>query len=83
MIAKNVYGCTVIGSAGGPEKCAHVCKEFGFDHCVDYRACETTNDLIRALRSVMGLGPGDMGLEKGIDMYFENVGGTYSAKCFS
>ena len=76
MIAKNVYGCTVIGSAGGPEKCAHVCKEFGFDHCVDYRACESTGDLVRALRSVMGLGPGDMGLEKGIDMYFENVGGV-------
>ena len=68
QIAKNVYGCTVIGSAGGPEKCEYVCKAFGFDHCVDYKACSSKKDLIVALRKVA---------PNGIDMYFENVGGMH------
>ena len=38
MIAKHVFGCTVIGSAGGPEKCKLVTERFGFDHCIDYKA---------------------------------------------
>lgn len=68
QIAKNVYGCTVIGSAGGPEKCEYVCEAFGFDHCVDYKTCSKTKDLIVALRKVA---------PDGIDMYFENVGGMH------
>lgn len=68
MMAKNVFGCTVIGSAGGPEKCKLVKEQFGFDDCVDYKACKTTKDLVKALRQAA---PG------GIDMYFENVGGMH------
>mmetsp|Transcript_74301 Transcript_74301/g.119912 ORF Transcript_74301/g.119912 Transcript_74301/m.119912 type:complete len:362 (-) Transcript_74301:335-1420(-) len=68
MMAKHVYGCTVVGSAGGPEKCRMVKEKFGFDHCVDYKACDTSKDMIIALRKVA---------PKGIDMYFENVGGMH------
>lgn len=63
-----VYGCTVIGSAGGPEKCKLVQEKFGFDHCIDYKTCSSPRDLITALRKVA---------PKGIDMYFENVGGMH------
>jgi NADPH-dependent curcumin reductase CurA len=38
QLAKQVYGCTVIGSCGGPAKCALVKDKFGFDHAVDYKA---------------------------------------------
>lgn len=68
MLAKNVFGCRVIGSAGGPEKCKMVVEKFGFDECVDYKACRSTKELIMALRKVS---------PKGIDMYFENVGGMH------
>lgn len=61
QIAK-IKGCTVIGVAGGPEKCRYVVEELGFDACIDYK-----NDNIHA------------GLKehcpKGIDVYFDNVGG--------
>jgi len=68
QIAKNVFGCTVIGSAGGPKKCA-LCKElFGFDAMVDYKECTSALDLVKALQNVA---------PKGIDMYFENVGGMH------
>mmetsp|Transcript_57878 Transcript_57878/g.134843 ORF Transcript_57878/g.134843 Transcript_57878/m.134843 type:complete len:348 (-) Transcript_57878:346-1389(-) len=68
MIAKKVYGCKVIGSAGGPEKCRLVVEKFGFDHCIDYKRCSRTRDLVTELHRVA---PG------GIDMYFENVGGIH------
>ena len=32
QIGKHVYGCTVIGSCGGPEKGQAIKDEFGFDH---------------------------------------------------
>ncbi len=63
QIAK-LKGHTVIGSAGGAEKIAYL-KEIGVDHAIDYKA-ET--DLTAAL---MRAAP------KGIDVYFENVGGTH------
>lgn len=62
MIAK-AKGCRVIGIAGGPEKCARVVEEFGFDDCVDYRA----DGFRRALKEAIGRG--------GVDVYFDNVGG--------
>eukprot|EP00930_Biecheleria_cincta_P069437 TRINITY_DN57182_c0_g1_i1.p1 TRINITY_DN57182_c0_g1~~TRINITY_DN57182_c0_g1_i1.p1 ORF type:complete len:350 (-),score=57.59 TRINITY_DN57182_c0_g1_i1:169-1218(-) len=68
QLAKQVYGCTVIGSAGGPDKCRMVKEKFGFDHCIDYKLCQRPKDLIVALREVV---------PKGIDMYFENVGGMH------
>ena len=61
QIAK-IAGCRVIGIAGGPEKCAYLTGELGLDGAVDYRA----PDAGKALRA---LGP------KGIDVFFDNVGG--------
>lgn len=66
QIAK-IKGCTVIGSAGGAEKCALV-KSLGADECVDYRAAGDYNGLVSALRAAA---------PKGIDVYFDNVGGDH------
>jgi len=61
QIAK-IKGCTVVGIAGGPEKCKHVVEELGFDGCIDYK-----NENIHA-----GI---KQNCPKGIDVYFDNVGG--------
>jgi hypothetical protein len=61
QIAK-VKGCRVIGIAGGPEKCAMLVDELGFDAAIDYRAANVR----RALREHA---------PDGIDVYFDNVGG--------
>ncbi|MCX5207797.1 NADP-dependent oxidoreductase [Kitasatospora sp. NBC_00240] len=61
QIAK-VKGCRVIGIAGGPDKCAMLTGELGFDAAIDYRA----DDVRKALRE---LAP------DGVDVYFDNVGG--------
>jgi NADPH-dependent curcumin reductase CurA len=63
QIAK-IKGGTVIGSAGGADKVAFL-KEIGVDHAIDYRA---TPDLNAALAEAA---------PKGIDIYFENVGGAH------
>lgn len=63
QIAK-IKGHTVIGSAGGPEKAAFL-KSIGVDHVIDYKAVP---DLKAALREAA---------PKGIDVYFENVGGEH------
>ncbi len=55
-------GCRVVGIAGGPEKCAYVVNELGFDACVDYKAGNLLADLAAATPD-------------GIDALFENVGG--------
>jgi NADPH-dependent curcumin reductase len=62
QIAK-IKGCRVIGVAGGPDKCAFLAKELGFDKAVDYKRA----DLAAALKEA---------LPQGIDVYFENVGGA-------
>ena len=61
QIAK-LKGCRAVGIAGGKAKCDYVVNELGFDACVDYKAGRLNDDL-RAAAS------------KGIDCYFENVGG--------
>ena len=61
QIAK-IKGCHVVGIAGGAEKCRYVKDELGFDACVDYKAGNLAADLKAAA-------------PKGIDVYFENVGG--------
>jgi NADPH-dependent curcumin reductase CurA len=63
QIAK-IHGNTVIGSAGGPEKIAYL-KEIGVDHAIDYKA---EADLAAALRRAA---------PNGIDLYFDNVGGSH------
>ena len=56
-------GCRAIGIAGGPEKCAYVVDELGFDACIDYKAGSLADDLAGAAPD-------------GIDALFENVGGA-------
>jgi NADPH-dependent curcumin reductase CurA len=58
-----LLGCRVIGSAGGPAKCAWAVETAGFDACVDYRS----EDLETRLRE---LAP------NGLDVVFDGVGGT-------
>jgi len=57
-------GMTVIGSAGGPEKCAWV-KALGADAVIDYKA---GGSLVKALAAAA---------PEGIDVYFDNVGGAH------
>jgi NADPH-dependent curcumin reductase len=59
-------GCRVVGIAGGPDKCAYAVNELGFDACVDYREHADYLSLSKALKQAC---------PKGIDGYFENVGG--------
>ncbi|PWF43944.1 NADP-dependent oxidoreductase [Massilia glaciei] len=56
-------GCRAVGIAGGPEKCAHVVVELGFDACVDYKAGNLLADLSAATPD-------------GVDALFENAGGA-------
>ena len=62
QIAK-ARGMTVIGAAGGADKCAWV-REIGADACIDYKAGPVLPQLIAAA-------------PKGIDVYFDNVGGEH------
>ena len=55
------WGCRAVGIAGGKEKCDYV-KSLGFDACIDYKAGNLFEDLKAAC-------------PKGVDVYFENVGG--------
>jgi NADPH-dependent curcumin reductase CurA len=59
-------GCRVVGIAGGPDKCQYAVKELGFDACVDYKQHPDVKSLSKALKEAC---------PKGIDGYFENVGG--------
>jgi NADPH-dependent curcumin reductase CurA len=60
-----IYGCKVIGIAGGPEKCSYVKNILNFDECIDYKSDNLETDLKNVCKN-------------GIDIYFENVGGTVS-----
>jgi NADPH-dependent curcumin reductase len=59
-------GCRVVGIAGGPDKCRYVTDELGFDACIDYRQHPDVKTMSAALKEAC---------PKGIDGYFENVGG--------
>jgi NADPH-dependent curcumin reductase CurA len=61
QIAK-IKGCTVIGIAGGQNKCDYLINELGFDAAIDYKS----EDIYQALKDKC---------PKGIDVYFDNVGG--------
>ena len=61
QIAK-IKGCHVVGIAGGPEKCSYIVDELGFDGAIDYKS----EDLRAALKTHY---------PKGVDIYFDNVGG--------
>ncbi|HXT74495.1 MAG TPA: NADP-dependent oxidoreductase [Candidatus Angelobacter sp.] len=61
QIAK-IKDCRVVGIAGGAKKCSYVVNELGFDAAIDYK----TEDLAKALQKYC---------PRGIDVYFDNVGG--------
>ena len=61
-----VRGCRAVGIAGGPDKCAYVTDELGFDACIDYKQHGDVKSMSRALKEAC---------PDGIDGYFENVGG--------
>lgn len=61
QLAKH-WGCRVIGIAGGPEKGIWLTDELGFDGAIDYKG-EDVNERLREL------------CPKGIDVFFDNVGG--------
>src|SRR5260221_1936356 len=63
-----LHGCRAVGIAGGRDKCDYVTNELGFDDCVDYRAAGAS--LFKEIRTAA---------PKGIDVYFENVGGAVQA----
>jgi NADPH-dependent curcumin reductase CurA len=63
QIAK-IKGCYVIGSAGTDEKCRWLKDELGLDAVINYK----NGDLRTALKAAA---------PKGIDVYFENVGGEH------
>ena len=57
-----IKGCRVVGIAGGKDKCQYVVNELGFDACIDYKE----EDVKKSLREQC---------PKGVDVYFDNVGG--------
>jgi NADPH-dependent curcumin reductase CurA len=61
QIAK-LKGCRAVGIAGGPEKCALLTEELGYDAAIDYKS----DDVRRALREHC---------PDGVGVYFDNVGG--------
>ena len=61
QIAK-IKGCRVIGIAGGAEKCQKLVSDYGFDAAIDYKS----EDVGKRLRELC---------PKGIDVFFDNVGG--------
>jgi NADPH-dependent curcumin reductase CurA len=67
QIAK-IKGCRVVGIAGGKTKCDLLTNELGFDAAVDYKAPEFS----KAMRAAV---------PKGIDVYFDNVGGSVLEAC--
>jgi NADPH-dependent curcumin reductase CurA len=57
-----IHGLHVVGLAGSPEKCAWIVESLGFDRAIDYR----TTPVAAGLRD---------SCPRGIDVYFDNVGG--------
>ena len=62
QIAK-IRGCRVVGIADALENCDYAVKELGYDACVSHY----DNDMAQQLAAAC---------PKGIDVYFENVGGS-------
>lgn len=61
QIAK-IKGCTVVGIAGGADKCKYVISELGFNACIDYK----NENVYTKIKEYC---------PEGIDVYFDNVGG--------
>jgi NADPH-dependent curcumin reductase len=61
QIAK-IKGCRAVGIAGGKAKCDFVVNELHFDACIDYKGGDVKDGLKQHC-------------PKGVDVYFDNVGG--------
>ncbi len=64
-----IAGCRTVGIAGGPEKVADLTGEYGYDVGIDYKG----DDLNAALKEAC---------PRGVDVYFDNVGGALSETVF-
>lgn len=58
-----LQGCRVVGVAGGEEKCEYALKTLKIDSCINHRSESFARDL-------------ELACNKGIDIYYENVGGA-------
>jgi NADPH-dependent curcumin reductase len=56
-----ISGCRAVGIAGGADKCAYL-KELGFDEAIDYKSQDLVSEIKKAC-------------PKGVDVFFDNVGG--------
>ena len=65
QIAK-IQGCRVIGIAGSDDKIKMLTDDFGFDEAINYKTVPDMNKAIAAT------------CPKGVDVYFDNVGGEIS-----
>jgi NADPH-dependent curcumin reductase CurA len=70
QIAKIKGAGKVIGIAGGPQKCAFIGDELGFDETIDYKSDNVAARLHEAAPD-------------GIDLYFDNVGGAILDACLA
>jgi NADPH-dependent curcumin reductase CurA len=57
-----IKGCRAIGIAGGADKCRYLVDELGFAGAIDYKS----DDVRARLKQLC---------DKGVDVYFDNVGG--------
>jgi NADPH-dependent curcumin reductase CurA len=64
-----IAGCRAVGIAGGPEKAKELTETFGYDAGVDYKADDFADAFKRAVPD-------------GVDVYFDNVGGTVSSTVY-
>jgi leukotriene B4 12-hydroxydehydrogenase/15-oxo-prostaglandin 13-reductase len=69
QIAK-IKGCRTVGIAGADEKIAYLTGELGFDGAFNYK---TSSDYYEKLRELC---------PKGVDVYFDNVGGEITDAVF-
>lgn len=65
QIAK-IFGCRVVGIAGSEDKVEMLKTKFGFDAAINYN---TTENMTKAISEAC---------PDGVDIYFDNVGGTIS-----
>lgn len=70
QIAKIKGAAKVIGIAGGPEKCASIVDDLGFDEAIDYKSESVSARLREAAPD-------------GIDLFFDNVGGEILDACLA